>query len=55
MLHDRGQRHRKRLGQLADGQALLRDEPRQEGATGRVGQGREGAVQRGFLMLNHIV
>jgi hypothetical protein len=55
MLHDRGQRHGKRFGELANRQAILRDEPRQHGAAGRVGQGRKSAVERVVLILNHDV
>jgi len=55
MLHDRGQRHRKRLRQLADRQAFATAEPRQQRAPGRIGQRGKGAVQNVFLILNHTV
>src|SRR5262249_16301696 len=55
MLHYRGQRHRKRPRQLADRQAFVVGKPQQQRPPGGVGQRREGAVQRGILMLNHSV
>jgi hypothetical protein len=55
MLDDRRQRHRKRLGQLAYGDAFLLDQPRQQCAAGRVGKRRKGSVERGVLILNHTV
>jgi len=55
MLDDRRQRHRKRLGQLAHGDAFLLDQPRQQGAAGRIGKGGKGTVQRRVLILNHTV
>ena len=45
MLHDRGQRHRERLRQFADRQAVAAAEPRQQRAPGRIGQRGKGAVQ----------
>ena len=30
-------------------------QPRQQGPAGRIGQGREGAIQRRWLILNHVV
>jgi hypothetical protein len=55
VLHDRGQRHRERLRQLADRQAFAIAKPRQKRAPGRIGQRGEGAVQIAFLILNHTV
>jgi hypothetical protein len=45
MLHDRGQRHRERLRQFADGKAFTVAEPRQQRAPGRIGQRGKGAIQ----------
>jgi len=55
MLHDRGQRHRERLRQLADGKAFAIAEPRQQRAAGRVRQRGKGVVENFFLKLNHTV
>jgi len=55
MLHDRGQRHRKGLRQLADGKALAVAEPRHQRAPGGIGKGGKGTVQNVFLILNHKV
>jgi len=55
MLHDRGQRDRKRLRQLADRQAFAVAEPCQQRAPGRIGQRSKGAVQNFLLILNHMV
>ena len=55
MLHDGGQRHRKRPRQLADRDRVMLAQPRQQGPAGRIGQRREGAIQRGCLILNHTV
>jgi len=55
MLHDRGQRHRERLRQFAHRDVVFSAEPRQQRAPGRVRQRREGAVQHGFSILNHMV
>jgi hypothetical protein len=55
VLHDRGQRHRKRLRKLANRQAFALDQPGQQGAAGRIGKRREGAVQAGISILNHRV
>ena len=57
MLHDGGERHRERFRQLADGNAVLFVQPRQQGTPGRIGERREHAVERGvlggILILNH--
>ncbi|MCP1847301.1 hypothetical protein J2R80_001124 [Bradyrhizobium sp. USDA 4541] len=55
MLHDRRQRHREWLRQLAHRQAFLVAEPRQQRATGGIGKRRKGAVQRLILILHHVV
>jgi hypothetical protein len=55
VLHDRGQRHRERLRQLADGQAFAVAKPRQQRPPGRIGQRSKGAVQNFLLILNHTV
>jgi len=55
MLHDRGQRHREGLRQIAHRNTVLPAEPRQQRAPGRVCQCGKGAVQRRILILNHMV
>ena len=55
MLHHRRQRHRERLRQFADGQAVLPSKPRQKSAPGRVGQRRKRAVERNWLILTLVV
>jgi hypothetical protein len=55
MLHDGGQRNRERPRQIADRDALLLAEPSQQSASRRIRQGGEGAVESGFLRLNHMV
>jgi hypothetical protein len=55
MLHDGGQRHRKRPRQLADRYRVVVAQPRQQGPARRIGQRREGAIQRLRLILNHMV
>jgi len=45
MLHDRRQRHRKRLRQLADRKHVAVGEPRQQCAPRRIGERGKGAVQ----------
>ena len=55
MLHDRRQRHRKRLRQLADRKALFVAEPRQQCAPCGIGERGKGEVQHFFLILNHMV
>ncbi|MGY3485900.1 hypothetical protein ACVW1C_003783 [Bradyrhizobium sp. USDA 4011] len=55
MLHDRRQRHREWLRQLAHRQAFPLAEPRQKRAAGGVGKRSKGAVQRLVLILNHTV
>jgi len=53
MLHDGRQGDREGAGQLADRNALRLVEPRQQGASRRIGQGGEGAVEGGALIVNH--
>jgi hypothetical protein len=53
MLHDRGQRHRKRLRQFADRNAVLFAEPRQQRPPRRIRQRRKGAVEGMIAILNH--
>jgi hypothetical protein len=61
MLHDGGQRDRKRPRQVADRHTFFVAEPSQQGAPRRIGQGGKGSIQRGgagesgFLRLNHMV
>jgi len=55
VLHDRGQRHRERLRQLADRKAFAIAEPRQQRAPGRIGKRGKGTVQNLLLILNHVV
>jgi len=55
MLHDRRQRHREWLRQLAHRNAVLLAEPRQQRAPRRVCKCRKGAVQSMVLILNHMV
>ncbi len=55
VFHDRRQRHRERPGQLAHRKALPLAQLRQQRASRRVGQGREGAIQRAFMTVNHRV
>jgi len=55
MLHDRWQRHRKRVRQLADRDALPAAEPRQERPPRRIRERRKGAVQSLITILNHMV
>jgi hypothetical protein len=55
MFHDRGQRHRKGLRQLAHRKALAVAEPRHQRAPGGVGERGKGAVQQVFSILNHVV
>jgi hypothetical protein len=55
MLHDRGQRHRKWLRQLADRDAVSFAKPRQQRPPRRVRHRSKGAVQRLVAILNHVV
>jgi hypothetical protein len=59
MLHDRRQRHRERLGELADRKPVAVGKPRQQRAPRWVRQRGKGAVQeliRGLIVtLNHMV
>ena len=55
MLHDGGERHRKRPRQFADRYRVMLAQPRQQGPARRVGQRREGAIQWLWLILNHVV
>jgi hypothetical protein len=55
MLHDRGQRHRKRLRQFAHRDAVALAEPRHQRPPGRIRQRGEGAVQCLVAILNHVV
>jgi len=55
MLHDRWKRYWERPGELAYGNVLVLVELREKCAPGRIGQSGKGAVERGFLILNHIV
>jgi len=55
MLHDRRQRHRKRLRQLTDREAFPAAEPRQERPPRRIRERRKGAVQGLATILHHMV
>jgi hypothetical protein len=55
MFHDRRQRDRERLCDVADGHAVLLGEPRQDRAARRIGQSRERGVQFVMLIVNHMV
>jgi len=55
MLHDRRQRHRKWLRQLADRDAVLLAKPRQQRPPRRVRERGKGAVQHLLAILNHMV
>ena len=55
MLHDRGQRHREGLRQLAHRQAFLVLKPRQQRAPRRIGKRRKSAIEPLVLILNHVV
>jgi hypothetical protein len=55
MLHDGRQRHAERFRQLADRQALLALQAREQRPPGRVGEGGERAVEQGVLMVYHLV
>jgi len=55
MLHDRRQRHRKGLRQLADRERVAAGQPRQQRPPGRIGKRRKGAVQDRIFILNHKV
>ena len=55
MLHDGGQRHRERPREIAHRDGVFGIEPRQQRAPRRVGEGREGAVEGGSLIVNHRV
>jgi hypothetical protein len=55
MLHDRGQRHRKWLRQLADRDAVLLAKPGQQRPPRRVRERGKGAVQHLLAILNHMV
>ena len=55
MLHDRRQRHRKRSGEITDGNVLVRVELREQRPPRRVGEGGKGAIERGLLILIHVV
>ena len=55
MLHDGRQRDREGPRQLADRDGFLRVETGQERPPRRVGEGGEGAVEEGALIVNHKV
>lgn len=55
VLHHGGQRHGKRLREFADGQVRAGGQTCKQGASRRVGQGGECAVQGRFRILNHRV
>jgi len=55
MLHDRGQRHRKWLRQLADRDGVPLAKPRQQRPPRRVREGGKSAVQHLLAILNHVV
>jgi hypothetical protein len=55
MLHDGGKRHGEGPGKFAHRNVLLIPKPGEERPPRRVGEGGEGAVENGVLMLNHLV
>ena len=55
MLHHRRQRHRERLGEFADRYGVGLAQARQQRAPGGVGKRREGAVEIGSVIVNHVV
>jgi hypothetical protein len=55
MLHDRRQRHGEGPGKLAYRNVLMLVELREQGAPRGIGESGEGAVERGLLILNHMV
>jgi hypothetical protein len=55
MLHDRGQRHRERLRQLAHRNTVPAAEPRQQRPPRRIGERGKGAVEDLVSILNHVV
>ena len=55
MLHDGGERDRKRARELAHRDVVALIKLRDQGAAGRVGERGEGAVEGSLLILNHIV
>jgi hypothetical protein len=55
MLHDRRQRHRKWLRQLAHRNGIARAEPRQQRPPGWVRQRGKGTVENLIAILNHVV
>lgn len=55
MLQHRRQRHVEGLGELADRQAVGTLKPRQQRTPGGVGEGGEGDIEKGVLMLYHVV
>jgi hypothetical protein len=55
MLHHRRQRHGKRRGELAHRSVRPFGKPHHQCPPRRVGERREGAVERGVLKVNHMV
>ena len=55
MLHDRRQRHRKRLGELADRKCISVGQPREQRPPRRVSQRGESAIESLIRILNHKV
>jgi hypothetical protein len=55
MFHDRRQRNRERLRDVAHGHPILLGEPRENRAPGRVRQSREGGIQFVVSIVNHMV
>src|SRR4029077_20049694 len=47
--------HGNRRLHVATGDGVMLAQPRQQGPAGRIGQGRGGAIQRRWLILNHVV
>jgi hypothetical protein len=55
MLHDRWQRHRKRLRQFTDREAFLLPQPGDQRPPGRIGKRRKHAIKAVFSIVNHKV
>jgi len=55
MLHHRRQGHRERSGDLGHGQLRLTRQAIDDGAPRRVGERREGKIELGVAIVNHVV
>jgi hypothetical protein len=55
VLHDGWQRHRKRLGEFAHGEAVSVAQPGKQCTPRRVGKRRKGAIKAWLVIVNHMV